>query len=180
MPVPDFSPGEVLTASAMDSIGLWLIKTHTLPTSTNTTTISDVFSSTYEAYKIIATDGRGTAIGNVEIRLGATNTGYTHNRVYNTPTVVAPAGNAFNNTTGWFYAGQGSTNMLNLNVDIFNPWLSRWTFYSGSYLLEDGANSQIGTTSGYLANTTSYTAFTLNYGGGNFNGGTVRVYGYRK
>jgi hypothetical protein len=30
MPVPDFSPGEVLTAAAMDSIGLWKIASGTL------------------------------------------------------------------------------------------------------------------------------------------------------
>jgi hypothetical protein len=52
MPVPDFSPGEVLTAAAMDSIGLWKISSTTF-NNTASATIDNVFSATYTNYKLV-------------------------------------------------------------------------------------------------------------------------------
>jgi hypothetical protein len=53
MPVPDFSPGEVLTAAAMDSIGLWLLETRT--TSGATVDFFNKLSADYLNYSIIIT-----------------------------------------------------------------------------------------------------------------------------
>jgi len=53
MPVPDFSPGEVLTAAAMDSIGLWKIASGTLSLSTTPTNVTGVFSSAYKNYRVL-------------------------------------------------------------------------------------------------------------------------------
>jgi hypothetical protein len=53
MPVPDFSPGEVLTADAMDSIGLWKIGSGTLSLSTTPTNVTGVFSSLYTNYRVL-------------------------------------------------------------------------------------------------------------------------------
>ena len=53
MPVPDFSPGEVLTAAAMDSIGLWKIGSGTLSLTTSVTNVTGVFSSTYRNYRVL-------------------------------------------------------------------------------------------------------------------------------
>ena len=63
MPVPDFSPGEVLTAAAMDSIGLWLVGSGTLSLSTTPTNVTGVFDSTkYTNYRVIInTTARSTS-----------------------------------------------------------------------------------------------------------------------
>jgi hypothetical protein len=53
MPVPDFSPGEVLTAAAMDSIGLWLVGSGSLSLTTSATNVTGVFSSTYKNYRVL-------------------------------------------------------------------------------------------------------------------------------
>jgi hypothetical protein len=50
MPVPDFSSGEVLTAAAMDSIGLWKVASGTL--STATTNFVGCFTDSYKNYVI--------------------------------------------------------------------------------------------------------------------------------
>jgi hypothetical protein len=52
MPVPDFSPGEVLTAAAMDSIGLWLIEKKDVVTA-GTIDFTSVFSSDYSGYRLL-------------------------------------------------------------------------------------------------------------------------------
>ena len=53
MPVPDFSPGEVLTAAAMDSISGWLVGSGTLSLTTSATNVTGVFSSTYKNYRVL-------------------------------------------------------------------------------------------------------------------------------
>jgi len=54
MPVPDFSPGEVLTAAAMDSIGLWKVASATVSLGTTPLNIVGVFdSSKYQNYKLV-------------------------------------------------------------------------------------------------------------------------------
>jgi len=49
MPVPDFSPGEVLTAAAMDSIGLWEIEVKDV-VNAGTIDFTNVFSTNYTGY----------------------------------------------------------------------------------------------------------------------------------
>jgi hypothetical protein len=51
MPVPDFSPGEVLTAAAMDSIGLWKIASGAL--SGTATNFVDCFPTDYTNFRIV-------------------------------------------------------------------------------------------------------------------------------
>ena len=50
MPVPDFSPGEILTASAMDSIGLWLVGGGSFANVGSFDVTG--FSSTYDFYEL--------------------------------------------------------------------------------------------------------------------------------
>jgi hypothetical protein len=51
MPVPDFSPGEVLTAAAMDSIGLWKVASTAF--NGNGFSMDNVFTSNYTNYRIL-------------------------------------------------------------------------------------------------------------------------------
>jgi hypothetical protein len=52
MPVPDFSPGEVLTAAAMDQVGMWELGTLTFSSSTGEN-LDGVFSSSYRRYLLV-------------------------------------------------------------------------------------------------------------------------------
>jgi hypothetical protein len=67
MPVPDFSPGEVLTAAAMDSIGLWKVTTvsFTAATAASPVDLIGCFTSDYLNYLVKINLTAATA--NVEI-----------------------------------------------------------------------------------------------------------------
>ena len=66
MPVPDFSPGEVLTAAAMDSIGLWKVASGTL--SGTATNFVGCFTSDYTNYRIVVDGITFNTTGDVYIQ----------------------------------------------------------------------------------------------------------------
>jgi hypothetical protein len=74
MPVPDFSPGEVLTAGAMDSIGLWLIGSTSFTTTANPF-INGCFSSNFENYVVKFMVEASTPVNlNFRVRSGTSTT----------------------------------------------------------------------------------------------------------
>jgi hypothetical protein len=177
MPVPDFSPGEVLTAAAMDSIGLWLVKTQTIGTGVSSVTVSNAFSASYDNYLIKISGGSGTQAG-IRMTLGATATGYYSQTVYGLYTNNTVLGFGPGNSTSWGNAGYSSSNGLSLNCDIFQPFATArtWMMSGNAGILTNEAFYRIG---GFLDDATSYTAFTLAPASGTLTGGTIRVYGYR-
>ena len=176
MPVPDFSPGEVLTAAAMDSIGMWLVKTQAVGTGVSSVAVTDAFSADYENY-LVTYNGATSATGQcLQVQLGATTTGYYGSMVYANFTGGAGASVGDNNTANWTHCSGGVGGFTNLQATIMRPFASATTTIAGPY--QDGANA--GHKSGWLNNTTSYTGFTLIAPSGTITGGTIRVYGYRK
>lgn len=145
----------------------------------STVQVTSAFSATYENYKIIVSGGVGSGVQNIGMYLGtsAPASGYFSNRIKNAPNNGTVGGNGLNNQSSWGYAAQAGTNFINLNMDVMSPFAAKYTIYNGLYLLDNGADSEIGTTAGFLNNTTSYTAFTLTPSG-TLTGGTVYVYGY--
>jgi hypothetical protein len=179
MPVPDFSPGEVLTAAAMDSIGLWLVKTQAVGTGVSSVTVSDAFSSTYDSYKIIYTGYTGNLNEPLKMRLGATATGYFGNFVaYQSNSTGATSVND-DNQTFFRYVGASSSSGSATDIDVYNPFLAlRTTIRAHNVAYSTFVNATYG---GYVNDSTSYTAFTLSgFTTGTVTGGTIRVYGYRK
>jgi hypothetical protein len=178
MPVPDFSPGEVLTAAAMDSIGLWLVKSQAVGTGVSSVTVTGAFSADYDNYLITLAGGSASADGDFQMTLGSTSAGYY---------LVLPYGNytggsavAFtNNGSSWQFAGSSRTTLLTVNVNVLSPFLSNETAIQGIYT---GATPSgvAGALGGFLNDTSSYTSFTLTPSTGTITGGTIRVYGYRK
>jgi hypothetical protein len=178
MPVPDFSPGEVLTAAAMDSIGLWLVKTQTIGTAVSSVTVTDAFSADYDNYRIIVSGGVASANMAVNLTLGSTATGYYRAGVfvvYNSTTVN---GIAQQNQTSFAEAFSGTANQVAGIIDIINPFLAKTTGFQTN-VAGVGPTRYALFLAGYLSDTTSYTAFTLTPSTGTMTGGTIRVYGYR-
>jgi hypothetical protein len=175
MPVPDFAPGEVLTAAAMDSIGLWLVKTQTVGTGVSTVTVSDVFSANYDNYRIIISGGTASSAGNnCLFQFGGITTnvysaaGYFV--TYGTATVsaYAPAAGATWLVGFW---GQDSTS---ISMDVINPQKAK---HKGMNTLSSMQFNYSFT--GQCASTTVATGFTLTPAAGTITGQTIRVYGYR-
>jgi hypothetical protein len=179
MPVPDFSPGEVLTAAAMDSIGLWLVKTQTVGTGVSSVTVTDAFSADYDNYKIIVSGGVGSTTGALlNMTLGATVTGY-----YWAGAVSLWASDSLSplrgsNTASWSRVAIANTNNLNGEIELFCPNLAKRTIYNARYIQNQTDGNAV-TSGGYLNDATQYTSFTLTAASGTITGGTIRVYGYR-
>jgi hypothetical protein len=178
MPVPDFSPGEVLTAAAMDSIGLWLVKTQTVGTTVAEVTVTSAFSADFDNYKVIWSGGITSGAADVACFLGATAPANGYYQVQFAQNIGGAFGTqVVNNGTRWTYAGGGDANGAMTNIEIFQPFAAKRKFLTAQNFT---AGSFTVYSTGYFDSTASFTSFTLAPGGGNtMTGGVVRVYGYR-
>jgi len=173
MPVPDFSPGEVLTAAAMDSIGLWLVKTQTIGTGVSSVTVTGAFSSSYENYLIQIAGG----VGSTDLDLRFNFDGNTAN--YYTGAIGHPyataSGNAFglgrNNLAYWDFAGNANNNNIYMNVTILSPFLAKKSGFISTDVVGNTAGSTV-YASGFHDSATSFTGFRLQTSTGTLTGGT--------
>ena len=179
MTFPVFASGDILNASDMNAVGLWLVKTQTIGTTVSSVTVSDAFSTNYDNYKIIVAGGAGSTTGRLNITFGAAVTGYGWSSLGNTfaAGAVTTNGNEYNTVTS-IEVGGFSTNVISADIEVQNPFIADNTIVYARYL-ESVAGGAIRHVGGSLANTTSYTAFTLTTSTGTLTGGTIRVYGYR-
>jgi len=158
--------------------GLTLISATTIGTTVSSVTVSSAFSATYDNYKITVSGGTvSIAGGGLAIQMGATTTGY-----YFALSRVTYANSQANevgaNVANWSSVGAKNTDGLGLSADLLSPFLAKNTFYYSNQVA-NATGSVAGAGGGYLADTTSYTAFTLIPSSGTLTGGTIRVYGYQ-
>jgi hypothetical protein len=139
----------------------------------SSTAFANVFSATYEAYKIIITGGTLSTTAYVKMILGATTSGYLSAQPGSNFSTGAFSTGLQNSGTGFFVgyaAGEFGS-----DITIVSPQLARYTHTSSSLGFVDG---NVGAShNGVLENTTQYTGFTLSATGGTFTG-TVNIYGY--
>ena len=179
MTYPSFASGDVLNASDMNAVGLWLVKTQTIGSAVSSVTVTGAFSSTYDNYLIQVAGGVASGSSAIGLTLGSTATGYYMAGYSVTYAGVGSVGND-NNATKWTYAGVGTTDSINVNLILNGPNLAKRTYAYVNYVFGNPAGGGDGAAyQGYLNNATQYTAFTLTPSSGTLTGGTIRVYGYR-
>ncbi|MCH9835860.1 hypothetical protein K0U83_09370 [bacterium] len=178
MTFPVFASGDVLNASDMNGVGLWLVKSQAVGSGVASVTVTGAFSADYQNYRIIYTGGTASGAAQaLNLRLGAATTNYHNSALY----AIYAGGTGsvtYNNTqTSFVYAGSADATVGTfLTVDLFNPFDStKYTGFGGSFIVTDVA----GHTGGVHKSNTSFTDFTLLPGTGTLTGGTIRVYGYR-
>ncbi len=196
MPVPVFTAGETLDASEMNAVGLWRVTNCTVSsvggtaatasngvitigTNNTSVTVNNAFSADFDNYRIVISGGvSSVAAGALNMTLGATATGYYRAGAYMLYSGGVITGFNNSNDSSWRGVLEATTTTLSAFVDLSNPFASKNTVFSNhaSAARTDGYSLFMG---GYLANTTSYTGFTLTASVGNVTGGTIRVYGYR-
>ena len=176
MTYPVFASGDVLNASDMNAVGLWLVKTQTIGTTVSSVSVTSAFSSDYDNYIITVNGGVASATCDLRLTLGSTATGYYFGFLFRTYAGVT-GGDAGSNVAFWA-AGGGTTNSLTMNVQLQNPNLAKNTHFATTYA-NSATTSALAISAGYLADTTAYTAFTITPSTGTLTGGTIRVYGYR-
>ena len=185
MPVPDFSQGEVLTASAMDQVGMWKITEVTFSGQTQVD-FDDIFTSNYSTYRIAFDSFTSSGTINILMRLRDSG-GNIASSVYTTQRLetVGSTVSAFNlgtNITEWlpFFVGTGTAAETNGHLDIFKPNISSYTRTEGSFVRTDSTTDcRTVTMSGLFNATTVITGFSILRSSTATISGTVRVYGYR-
>jgi hypothetical protein len=156
--------------------GLCLVKKQTIGSAVSSVTVTSAFTATYENYLIHIVGGVGSTNNTLLLTLGSTATGYYYaGKARNYAGVDLNVQNA--NAAAW-YGAEVSTNTIDGTFNIQSPFTAKNTVYSGN-CVATRADGYYLYQSGYLANTTSYTAFTFTTSGaGTITGGTVYVYGY--
>jgi len=178
MSFPVFASGDVLNASDMNGVGLWLVKSQAVGSGVSSVNVTGAFSADYENYKIVYSGGTQSGAGGiVTLKLGASATGYYNTLVYgNTYATPTATGASTNNGAVWNFAGFGDGNMLYVNCELMQPFAAKYTGLMYSYISSNNA----GVGSGFHGVATSYSDFTITAAGGlTLTGGTIRVYGYR-
>jgi hypothetical protein len=180
MTYPSFASGDVLAATDMNAVGLWLIKTQTIGSAVSSVNVTGAFSSTYDDYLIHVSNtvvsANQPALG---IRLGATTTNYGQSGLYISFASTSITGNV--TTVGTSFSigecGNGTTGQgrLSMGVTVKNPNIAQATFFSAT----NGSLAWSSMYNGFLNNTTQYTDFTILPTSGTLTGGTIRVYGYK-
>jgi hypothetical protein len=179
MPVPDFSPGEVLTAAAMDSIGLWLVKTQTVGAGVASVVVTDAFNANFTNYRVIYTGGTCSNDAGMNVTLGASATGYYSGTMLVNYGTGGSSTLFSNNATSWQNAATSLIAGAFMDIELHRPFLAERTaitIVSRPDLRTGGSSSQ---GSGFHNVAASYTSLTMTPGAGTLTGGTVRVYGFR-
>jgi hypothetical protein len=180
MAIKTFTTGEVLTASDTNTYlansGLVYVTSATVGSGVSSVTVSSAFNSTYDNYKIVYTGGTGSTTTSIRMALGSANTEY-----YMMLTFVGWTSSAYtflgvSNGAHWTTVGSMDANQTAVNLDVLNPFASKYTMLTGIYARSDLG----GPLFGVQKSTSSFTAFTLTPDSGTLTGGTITVYGYRK
>jgi hypothetical protein len=166
------------TVFALPESGLSLIKSQVIGTTVSSVNVTGAFSTTYDNYKIIVSGGVASATSLMQLKLGATVTGYYYSNSGWTMTNISNA-SASQNTTSFGNITKSTTTANSAHFDLENPFLSDETIVRYNWIeIQTAGGFQVG--GGYLNNTTSYTDFTLTPSTGTYTGGTIYVYGYQK
>jgi hypothetical protein len=174
MGYPDFVSGDVLNASDMNAVGLWLVKSQTIGTGVSSVTVTGAFLAAYDNYRIICSGGISSATTNVLMQLTSiTGTNYVQTGYFTTFGSTTLTGYASTATT--FITGPSTATGYSWVMDIQNPFATLVKF--GRTIGVSSANSY--DFPFYIGNATSSSGFTLTPTTGTLTGGTIRVYGYR-
>ena len=169
------------TALGTKKAGMVLLNTTSF-SAVSSQSINDVFSATYDHYRIIC-NPIGTATGQLQMRMrvaGADNSAANYTQQFITADSGSIGGSRTVNDTRWYAGRTKSTMPLPFVGDIFNPFATARTTMTNEY--PDNIDSDtINTTQNWsaLEVTTSYTGFTILAESGTITG-SVSVYGYNK
>ena len=176
--VYDSSSWVYKTGTSHVAPALVLISTTTIGTTVTSVALTNVFSATYDNYRIVLSGGTASTTSDGSFILGATTANYYSAFQYNG--FVSPFSGTFTGASNVASAGtvfSYSANGLNSVIDIFSPFSTARTGYSFTAL-------QIATTgnrwqgSGFQDSATSFTGMTFSTQGGHtITGGTIKVYG---
>lgn len=186
MSYPVFATGDVLNASDMNAVGLWLVKSQAVgSTGVTSVSISQAFGPAFNNYKVIWSGGQTSAATNINVRIGLdgvySTTGYYGSLIYHDRTAGVPAvaGDVNNSQFTWAAGGAGASDgAAAANFDILNPYNALRTEIHSAQVLYGAV---YGNYIGLHDIGSSYNDLRLIVAGGNtMKNGTIYIYGYQK
>jgi hypothetical protein len=168
----------VASWESVPAAGLTLVKSQVVGSAVSNVNVTDAFSTTYDNYKIVYSNGVSSASGSILFKLGASSASYYSNELYAVFNSTTVTSSNYSNQSTWKAGVSTASSATHLNIDLFSPFLSVNTFFTGASILltSSGDNGIFG---GWHNVAASYTDFTLS-ASGTFTGGTIYVYGYKK
>ncbi len=157
------------------SPGLEFIGSYPIGTAVTSVTVSNVFNSTYDHYRI-HTQNSGNTVNGAKLRLqlsGSTSGSNYYGGGIQTLFSSGAVSSNWDNNVARFNSIGNNTEMY---VDVFNPFLARSTRVAGAFFTTVAA----GHYAGYILTSNSDTGFTISIESGTMTGGEIIVYGYRK
>ena len=156
--------------------GLTLIKTQTVGSAVSSVTVTGAFSATYDNYviQIANVDASNLAV-NLTFALGSTTTAYYSSMYIDRATTATTSTSRVSNGSSSEIGICGTADDTSATVYVKSPFLSARTNINSLF----NGDQFSGWTGGQLANTTSYTAFTIAPSAGTITGGTIKIYGYQ-
>lgn len=169
-----WAAGETLTAADLNAYaGLVFVKSQTIGSSVASVTLSDVFSSDFQNYKVVTTGISNSTTATLQVAFGGSTNHY-----------ATLAWNLYNGTNGRIDVLNGSNIPVNYIVSspadngsdftVTRPNVSSYTQVTGTGI-GAGYTNWFGGTDFTVR---SHTDLTLSISAGTMTGGTVRVYGY--
>ena len=158
--------------------GLRLIKKQTIGSAVSSVSVTSAFSATYENYKIVISGGTASATGELLLKLTGITTSYYTQLQYNSFGFTTPLAASSSNIAYFNWAGTCSSNGLNMDVSLNNPFLAKFKSFFAPFVVLQVAGGVSGMANGLLASTSSATGFTIEASTGTLTGGTIYVYGY--
>ena len=160
------------------SSGLTLISSTTIGTTVTSVALTNVFSATYDNYRIVLSGGTASATSDGSFILGATTTGYYSSFTYaaiQAGSTLTSAGSNNASTSGTIFAY--TSNGINGMIDLYQPFLtSRTNFFFTAQTMATAGNRWQG--GGFQDSATSFTGITFSTQSGHtLTGGTIKVYG---
>ena len=174
---PVFLDAEILYASQLNKIGMWLVKTQTIGSAVQSVAVTGAFSADYENYKIIISGGVASTLVDLNFVLTGSTANYYQSQIISSYATGAVTGAGTAAGSSWT-VGYGSTSALNANIDIQGPNLAKTTQFSCARPTMSTSGSAV-FVSGFHNVTTAYTGLTISTFSGTITGGTIRIYGYR-
>lgn len=166
----------VMLTDADSPPGLELVKTQTIGTSVSSVTVSDVFSATYDNYRIIFSGGTCSSSASATIQLsGSTGSTYQMLGYYGAYGTATLTGYSPGVATSWTDALRVDSTRYSAVIELYGPYLAAATSgWTQTQAIGDVYNFALKNTS-----TVQSTGFTFSPNVGTLTGGTIRVYGYR-
>ena len=155
---------------------LTLVKAQTIGTAVSSVAVTDAFSATYDAYKIVISGGAGSTISTLGLTLGGSTTQY-YGAFTGASSGASLTMTGMSNASSWNTTGTATTAFIMFDATLVNPFLAKVTVL-GTQITYNGTG--YGTTVGEHNSAVSYTGFTITCGTGTITGGTISVYGYAK